>query len=48
MSKTKNILKIILYLFIIFVLGYLVFTCKEIGIWKNKKLKKGENKKPKN
>ena len=32
MSKIKNLLKVILYIFIIFVLGYLVFSCKEIGV----------------
>jgi len=32
MSKTKKILKVILYIFIIFIIGYLISTCKKIGL----------------
>ena len=32
MSKKKNILKIIGYLLILFAVGYMIFTAKEMGI----------------
>ena len=32
MSKGKNILKIILYLTILFIIGYCIFTAKQLGI----------------
>lgn len=32
MNKKKVILKIILYLLIIFIIGYLIFTAKEVGL----------------
>ena len=36
MSKRKNVLKILLYLLILLVIGYLIFTARELGIWKKK------------
>lgn len=32
MSKGKNILKIILYFTILFIIGYCIFTAKQMGI----------------